>query len=323
MKVIVHRHVAGEASPEAMGRLAACTEIDVVDFRSVDELVALANHASTQGLAMPGWLPIDSSHLDELPALEIVALRSVGIDSVDLEALTDRDVILCNTPDVLNRAVAELTLMLMLALARNLPTAIEAAHGTWFNTGDKPPPGFDLTGKRLGLIGFGGIGRQVASIASKGFAMDVIYANARGAGVADDSKFGATYASLKTVLESADFVSLHAPLTASTRGLIAARELARMSDHAYLINVARGGLVDEAALVAALDDHRLAGAATDVMEIEPFQPEHPLLNHPRVIATPHIGSNTHETRQEMADLTLENLERHACGQPPSTPVTIS
>ena len=229
--------------------------------------------------------------------LRVVVNYAVGFDNIDVEAATERGVVVANTPDVLSTATAELALSLMLALLRRVAEGdrmLRAAtpwawSPTWMiATG--------LAGRTLGVVGLGRIGKEVARLAGA-FGMDVIYTNSSGPAV------GVPYesVSLEELLARADIVSLHCPLTAETRHLIGANELGAMKGDAVLVNTARGAVVDEDALVDALSDRRIAGAALDVFEREPEL--HPgLLELENAVLTPHLGSGTAATRDAMGEL---------------------
>jgi glyoxylate reductase len=201
-----------------------------------------------------------------------------------------------------------------LAIARRLPEGIAAVRdGEWLTWEPDWLLGRDVHGATLGIVGLGRIGRAVARRA-EGFGMEVLAAARERGGRSEDGGGGERVA-LGDLLARADFVSLHAPLRPETRHLIDADALARMRPTAYLINTARGGLVDQDALAAALHDGGIAGAALDVTEPEPLPPDHPLLDAPNLIVLPHLGSATHATRERMADLAVDNLLAGLAGSP--------
>jgi glyoxylate reductase len=245
---------------------------------------------------------IDAEFLARAPRLRIVANLAVGTDNIDLAAARARGVAVSNTPDVLTDATADLAFALLLAAARRLPWADRYVRGGGF-TGWRPDLGLglDVTGRTLGIVGFGRIGRAVAERA-RGFRMEVLW-NGRAGGVPLDE-----------LLARSDFVSLHAPLTPETRHLIGARELRRMRPHAVLVNTARGPLVDEAALVHALREGWIAGAGLDVFEREPALAPG-LADLPQVVLAPHIGSATPATRDRMAEIAAENIIAVLRGEP--------
>jgi glyoxylate reductase len=239
---------------------------------------------------------IDAETLAAAPRLKAIAAYAVGTDNIDLDACRERGIRVGNTPDVLTHATADLTFALLLALARRIPEAAAATREwrTW------EPAGFlgaDVHGAVLGVVGWGRIGRAVGERA-RGFAMEVLHTR--------DTP-------LAEILERADFVSLHVPLTAETHHLIDADALARMRPSAFLINTSRGGVVDQRALTEALQSGTIAGAALDVTDPEPPAPDDPILAHALVV--PHIGSATHTARARMADLAVDNLLAALRGEP--------
>ncbi|MDA8200893.1 MAG: D-glycerate dehydrogenase [Thermaerobacter sp.] len=253
--------------------------------------------------------PISSAVLDQSPQLRVVANLAVGYDNIDLVAASRLGIVVTNTPDVLTEATAELTWAILLALVRGVVPARQALlDGQWRYWSPTGFLGRGLGGKTLGVVGLGRIGQAVAARAAA-FGMSVVVLGSRGQG---------PYPRLEreAFLATADVVSLHVPLTTDTRRMVDESFLARMKPGAFLVNTARGGLVDEDALLAALNTGRLAGAALDVFDREPVDGQHPLAAHPRVLATPHIGSATVETRAAMAERAVDNLLMALTGQRP-------
>jgi len=250
---------------------------------------------------------VGAAELELLPHLRLVANYGVGYDLVDVVECRERGVAVTNTPGVLDAAVADLTLALILATRRNVVTADRwIREGGWRNNWARPKLlGRDLAGARLGLVGFGRIGREVARRA-EAFGMDVAF-HARSGGIGLDE-----------LLASSDVVSLHVPLTEETHGLISRARLGLMQDGATLINTARGGVVDEDALVDELVSGRIS-AGLDVFAEEPTVPEQ-LFGLPNVVLTPHIASATSETRAAMTRVLVDNVLAYARGEPLMTPV---
>jgi glyoxylate reductase len=240
-----------------------------------------------------------------LPTLKIVANIAVGYDNIDVPEVKSRGVVVTNTPDVLTEATAELTWGLILTLARRIAEGDRLIRrGGWTGWALDFMLGMELRGKQLGIIGRGRIGRAVAAKAAA-FGMTPVFAK-------HDM-------SLDELLVSSDVISIHTPATPETRHLIDRRTLARMKRSALLINTARGSIVDEEALVWALTERLIAGAALDVFEKEPSV--HPgLVRLENVVLAPHLGSATRETRTAMADLAVRNVIAVLSGSPPLTPV---
>ena len=238
---------------------------------------------------------LDAEVIRAAPGLRAIANYAVGTDNVDLAAATAAGIPVGNTPGVLTEATADLAFALMLAVARGLPSAEAAVRdGRWGPWQPDSFLGHDVGGARLGIVGMGRIGQAVAR-RGEGFGMEVLHSS-RSGGVPLDE-----------LLRRSDFVSLHAPLTEETRGLIGERELALMKPSAIIVNTARGELVDSAALERALRDGAIGGAGLDVTDPEPLPPDHPLLGAPNLLVVPHIGSATRTTRERMADLAVDNL----------------
>jgi glyoxylate reductase len=246
---------------------------------------------------------VDAELLDACPQLQAIANMAVGTDNVDTAAAAERGIPVGNTPDVLTDATADLAFALLLALARRIVEGAAVVRaGEWRPWQPAGDLGGDLAGATLGIVGWGRIGRAVARRA-EGFGMDIVHSS-RSSGIPLDE-----------LLERADFVSLHTPLTPDTRHLIDAAALERMKPTALLINTARGGVVDQDALRAALRAGTIAGAALDVTEPEPLPAEHPLLDAPNLLVVPHVGSATVRTRARMAELAVENLLAALAGRP--------
>ena len=266
---------------------------------------------------------IDCNLLKEgQPKLRIVAQYAVGFDNIDLECATKYGVYVTNTPGVLTEAVADFTWGLILAITRRIVEADAFVRsGEWYSkkTGWHPLMmlGFEVNGKTLGIIGMGRIGRAVAERA-KGFKMKILYYDAYRLPPEMEEKLGAEYVPLETLLKESDIVSIHVPLTKETYHLISEKELKMMKSTAYLINTARGKVVDTEALVKALKEKWIAGAALDVFEEEPLPPDHPLTKLDNVVLAPHAASATTETRTKMAMLVAENLIAFLKGEVPPT-----
>ena len=259
---------------------------------------------------------IDAEVLDAAgPSLKVVSNVAVGYDNIDVAAARERGVIVTNTPDVLTNATAELTWGLILAITRRLGEGERLVRGgQWKGWSLDFMTGMELAGKQLGILGSGRIGRAVAARAAV-FGMRVAFSSRSGAQEID----GHPAMPIDDLIATSDVLSLHVPLRADTQHLINRAALERMKPTAYLINTARGAVVDEAALAAALKARVIAGAALDVFEREPIV--HPdLLGLENVVIVPHIGSATRETRTAMADLAARNAIAVLTGGSPITPV---
>jgi glyoxylate reductase len=256
---------------------------------------------------------VDGGLLDRMPRLKVISNFGVGVDHIDLDAARQRGIPVGNTPGILDGATADMTFALLLAAARNLVAGDCYARSDAFTHYDPNLLlGQEVHGATLGIVGMGNIGRQVARRA-RGFDMTVLYHNRRRDPRAE-AELGAIYVTLPDLLRQADFVTLNVPLTAETRGLIGQEQLALMKPAAMLINAARGGVVDHEALLAALEQGQIGGAALDVTEPEPLPRNHPLLKLDNVIIVPHLGSATHQTRRKMAELSIANLRAGLLGE---------
>jgi D-3-phosphoglycerate dehydrogenase / 2-oxoglutarate reductase len=260
---------------------------------------------------------ITASLLDRLPDLKVVAVHGAGVDPVDVAACTERGVLVTNTPGANADAVTEITFGLMLALLRRIPDAAHKAKAekAWDSARHT---GGELKGRVLGLIGLGQIGQRVAKIANA-FGMGV---NAHDPALSDEeiTRRGAEPVTFQGVLASADILSLHAPAIPSTRHMINAQTIAGMKSGAMIVNCARGSLIDEAALALALVEGRLGGAALDVLDGEPPDPQSPIYDAPNLILTPHMAGSTHECLRTIAGTAGADMVRVLKGEPAKHPV---
>lgn len=267
---------------------------------------ALDGDRSLEGLFIYGHPRVDDALLERLPGLKVISNHGVGVDHIDVAVAAARSIPVGNTPGVLDGAVADMAMALMLAAARRLPEGARHARSADFTHFDPNLFwGRDVHGSTLGIIGLGNIGYQIARRAH-GFDMRILYHNRRRREDLE-AKIAARYAPFETLLEQSDFVVLVVPLSTSTRGLIGAAQLARMKPTGTLINVARGAVVDTDALTEAMQARRIFAAALDVTEPEPLPRDHPLLRLDNVIILPHLGSATVQTRERMSQLAVENL----------------
>ena len=272
-----------------------------------------SNVTRIRGLACGGESKVPGELIAQLPALEIISVMGVGYDGVDVTAAKPRGIMVTHTPDVLNDDVADLAIGLMLCASRQLPQANQYVHeGKWAN--GAMPLARKMSGARLGLVGIGRIGQAIARRALA-FGMSVAY-TARGA---RDGLPYTFHADVRELARQSDFLVVITPGGAGTRHMINAEVLQALGAKGILVNVARGSVVDEAALIDALQRGVIGGTGLDVFENEPNVPQQ-LRDMPHVVLTPHIGSGTAQTRRAMADLAMANLRAHFAGEPVKTPV---
>jgi gluconate 2-dehydrogenase len=272
------------------------------------------------GLLATGGERIDAALLQACPALRAVCLMTVGFNNVDVAACTARGVLVTNAPGVLTETTADLAFALVLAAARRMSEAERWLRaGQWMHWAVDQLCGHDVHGATLGILGMGRIGQAVARRGALGFGMRVRYHNRSPLPPEDEAPLGARWVDKATLLRESDHLVLVLPYSAQSHHAIGAAELALMKPTATLVNVARGGIVDDAALVQALRERRIAAAGLDVYEHEPAL--HPgLLELPNVVLLPHIGSATGATRRAMVDLAADNLVAALTGGAPPTPV---
>ncbi|KAF1369622.1 glyoxylate/hydroxypyruvate reductase GhrB [Yokenella regensburgei] len=250
---------------------------------------------------------VDAALLDNMPELRVASTISVGYDNFDVEALNARRILLMHTPTALTETVADTLMALVLSTARRVPEVAERVKaGEWTDSIGPDWFGTDVHHKTMGIVGMGRIGMALAQRAHFGFGMPVLY-NARRRHPEAENRFQARYCDLDSLLQEADFVCLILPLTDETRHLFSAEQFKKMKSSAIFINAGRGPVVDETALIAALKQGEIHAAGLDVFEQEPLPTDSPLLSMPNVVALPHIGSATHETRFSMASTAVDNL----------------
>lgn len=271
--------------------------------------------AEAHGIIGSGFA-ITPELLDAAPNLEVISTISVGYDNIPVDELTRRGIMLCNTPDVLTETTADTGFTLIMATARRVVELAEWVKADQWQASVGPALyGSDVHGKTLGMVGFGRIGQAVAKRGALGFGMKVLYSNASPK-PAIEQQLGATRRELDELLAESDFVCVTVPLTADTERLIGAQQFALMKRSAIFINIARGKVVDESALINALENGVIKAAGLDVFEQEPLSASSPLPQMPNVVALPHIGSATHETRDAMAQRAVDNIRLALQGEPP-------
>lgn len=279
---------------------AGCRLIAVPDGGGVAELRRMLSSEPVAGLI--AWkLPVDAETIAAAgPDLRVIARHGAGVDNVDVAAATQRGIVVTRAPGANAQAVAELAIGLMIAVARSIPASDSAMRaGGWPSQG----MGRELAGLRLGLVGFGDIARRVARIASA-IGMTAHFHDPR---VTQDHGEAVPAPSLKALIEHADVLSLHCPLTPDTRGMIDAAALAGLPPGAMVINTARGPLIDEAALIEALEMGHISGAGLDVFETEPLSSSHRFREMPQVVLSPHVGGSTEAARNEAARQAAESV----------------
>ena len=313
--------VARAVYPEILARLREHFDVEPNEADEVWPPAELsARLRGKAGALTTGSERIDAVVLDAHPRLRVVANMAVGYNNLDIAAFTARGVLATNTPDVLTETTADFGFALMMAAARRMAEGERFLRtGQWTKWRYDMFAGSDVNGATLGILGMGRIGQAIARRGALGFGMRVLYHNRSRLAAEDEVPLGALYVDKATLLREADHLVLVLPYSAASHHAIGAAELALMQPTATLTNVARGGIVDDAALAAALREHRIAAAALDVFEGEP-QVHPDLLNVPNVVLTPHIASATERTRRAMAALAADNLIAALTGGTPPTPV---
>jgi len=305
--------ILGDGLPEPLlGVLPA--HYRVIPFEEIN-----ADLTQVQGIICYGHPTVDAALLDRLPQVKVVSNHGVGVDHIDVPAARARNVAVGNTPGCLDAATADMTMALILSIARNVVVGDAYARSPEFQHYDPSILiGQEVTGSTLGIIGMGRIGAKVAERAA-GFDMRILYHN-RNRKPDWEQRLGARYVERDELLSTSDFITLNCPLTEETTGLIGGAEFAQMQPSAILINMARGPVVDSAALHDALQSGRIAAAAVDVTDPEPLPRDHPLLGLRNLIITPHLGSASNRTRQRMMEMTVDNLNAGIAGGPLPFPV---
>ncbi|RUR28104.1 2-hydroxyacid dehydrogenase [Vreelandella nanhaiensis] len=307
-----------------MGRLSASQEAELAQH------FTLLEHSGSLDLAQPGVpevlskahgiigssLPVTPELLDAAPELEVISTVSVGYDSIPVDELTKRGIMLCNTPDVLTETTADIGFALIMAAGRRMIELAEVVkQGKWQSGIGPDLYANDVHGKTLGMVGFGRIGAAIARRGALGFGMPILYSNASPKPELE-KELSAKRCELETLLAESDYVCITVPLTQETEKLIGKREFSLMKPSAVFVNIARGKVVDEAALIDALKNNTIRAAGLDVFEQEPLPASSPLPHMHNVVALPHIASATHETRQAMAQRAVDNIRLALQGERP-------
>lgn len=271
------------------------------------------------GLISMGY-PIDDRLLDRAPKLRVVSTTSAGFDPFNLEDMKKHNVIGLHTPAVLNNSVADMILLLMLAVARRAVEMDKVVRdGKWPVTPFYEFFGSEVSGKRVGIIGMGNIGEGVAKRCKNGFDMDVVYYN-RHRKLSTEEKLGVEYVTMDELLATSDFVVIMVPLDDTTRHMMDAGKFAKMKKSAFFINASRGPVVDEPALIAALRDGTIAGAGLDVFDVEPIGADNELCTFPNTVLLPHVASATRECREAMGQLAAKGIVEFFEGKEPANTI---
>ena len=309
-----------ELPEDQLARLQAAHDVTVANPRVAAQRDAFFA-ALPQAQALIGSsYPITDALLDEAPQLRVISSISVGVDNYPLASLRERGIALCHTPGVLTETTADTIFALLMATSRRIPElAMYVRSGQWQRNIGEELFGWDVHGKTLGILGMGRIGMALARRAALGFGMRVLYNNRS---VVPESELGTLagqvhYVARDALLREADFVVSVVPSTPETKHLLGAEAFALMKPSAIVINGSRGAIVDEAALLHALDTDQIRAAGLDVFATEPLPVESPLRTHAKVVALPHIGSATHETRHAMAEMATSNLLQVLAGEKPA------
>jgi len=301
--------IADPVAPEGIELLRAIADVDVKTGQAADALVASIENYDA--LVVRSETKVTRQIIEAGKRLQVIGRAGVGVDNIDLDAATERGVIVVNAPQGNTIAAAEHTIALLLSLARHIPQADASMRaGKWDR---KSYVGTEVRGKTLGVVGLGPIGSEVAR---RGLGLDMrVLAHDPYVAEERTRSLGAEPCDFETLIAVSDFISVHVPMTAATKGMIGAEQFERMKDGVRLLNVARGGIIDEAALAASVKSGKAAGAAVDVFTAEPIDPANPLLGDPRIITTPHLGASTAEAQERVAVDVAEQIVDVLAGRP--------
>lgn len=312
MKIVILEGNAvnpGDLSWDVIGQFG---DVTVYDRTSAEEAAARIGDAQ---IVLINKTPISAAVMDACPNLKLICVEATGYNVVDCDAARQRGILVCNVPAYSTNCVAQFTFSLLLEICNRVGLHDASVHaGDWCRCPDFcywNTPQTELSGKTIGIIGFGQIGRAVAKIAGA-FGMRVLAYNRSRC---PEGEALGEYVNLDTLLAQSDVVSLHCPLTEQTAQIINKATLAKMKDHAILLNTARGGLVNEADIAAALKEGKLRAFAADVVSVEPITPDNPLLSAPNCILTPHMAWAPVEARQRIIDVTVQNIQGYLDGKP--------
>lgn len=297
-------------SPQGIQALEEASDVELIKKTNLSEEKLMQEIAAADALLVRSQTQVTASLLEAAQTLKVIGRAGVGVDNIDIAAATSRGIVVLNAPDGNTVSTAEHTFAMLMALARNIPQAYRSLAGGEWNR--KAFVGVELRNKTLGIIGMGRIGSEVAKRA-RAFGMSVLafdpFLTANRA-----KTMGVAKTTFSELLQESDFITVHTPLIKETRHLINDDAFAKMKPGVRILNCARGGIIDEKALIRALDDGKVAGAALDVFEVEP-PTDHPLCNHPRVIVTPHLGASTVEAQENVASDVSQEVLNVLRGQP--------
>ncbi|HZP26901.1 MAG TPA: hydroxyacid dehydrogenase [Dehalococcoidia bacterium] len=311
MKILISEPLPEAVHEEVIERLSQLGEVRVSPDTSEE---TLRNEVRDADVFVVRLAKVPASVLEAAEKLQVLARPAVGVDNVDIEAATQLGIPIVYSPGSNTDSTAEHAFGLILALDKHICEANAAAkEGRWAVRSQLTTEIRELSGATLGIIGLGAVGRRVAELA-QAFRMRVL-AYSEFASPGDAARLGLELTDLDTLLAQSDYVTIHTSLTDRTRGLIGKQALAKMKPTAFLINTARGPVIDDQAVRVALDEGRLQGAALDVFSVEPPDPEQPLLKHPKVLVTPHVAGMSRDSTKRMYDFALDDLFRLLDGQP--------
>lgn len=308
--------VFSQIDPEILGRLQAQYDVVVIDPKQGDVNQQIQQHVQdADGMIGAGRL-LNQSNLATAKQLKIISSVSVGYDNYDVAYLNQKNIWLSHTPHVLTETTADLAFTLLMSAARKVPYLDHwTKTGEWKRTVSQAQFGQDIYGKTLGIIGLGNIGAAIARRGLYGFNMNILYHNRREK-LEMAQPLNAQYCSLEQLLQRSDFVVVAVDLNAESKALLSTEQFELMQSHAVLVNIARGSVIDEQALIQALKDRKFFAAGLDVYEKEPLQTSE-LFQLDNVVTLPHVGSATAETRKKMAELAYRNLVDALEGRQPS------
>lgn len=312
MSQLTHVWVEAAFLSDALSRLPSKIDVQL----PANPADPFENAAPAQAILASSGLRYNRAVFERLPNLRLVQRTGIGVDNVDLEDATAAGIVVCNTPDGPTESTAEHTVAMLLGLAKRIKQGNDNLAEGKFGPRGGSMLGTEVMGKVLGLVGLGRIGRRVAYICRNGFDMTIL-AYDPFVSPAEAQAMGVTQASLDDVIAQADFLSLHAPVTPETYRLMDRERIARMKDGAYLLNLARGPLVDPEALLEAVDSGKLAGAGIDVFDPEPPEVSSRLRKHPMILATPHSSAVTIEGRQRIEQMAVDRLLAFFRGERPA------